>query len=135
MKANKYTRETIRDLGITERNFPDFRFGDTIRVSQLVKEGSKERSQEFEGTVIAINNMGNASTFTVRKIASNGIPVERIFPYYSPLVESIAFVREGAVRRAKLYFMRERVGKNAQVKEKIRTREQKAQRASANAAK
>jgi len=127
MKAKKYTRETIHDLGTYERSFPSFRIGDTIAVSQRIKEGDKERLQVFEGDVIAMHKNGGASTFTVRKIGANAIAVERIFPFYSPKIESIRFIRRGKVRRAKLYYMRERIGKAARVQEKVLTKEQKVQ--------
>lgn len=129
MKAQKYTKETIQQYNTAQRSFPAFSYGDTIVVAQRVIEGNKERIQLFEGDVIAIKHRGVSSTFTVRRIAANGVAVERIFPFYSPLIESIKFVREGDVRRAKLYYMRERVGKRAQVQEKIRTKEEKAARA------
>jgi len=125
MKANKYTRETIRDIGMQKRDFPDFRVGDTIAISQRIKEGNKERLQVFEGDVIAIRHKGIAQNFTVRKIAANAVAVERIFPLYSPLIESIRFVRRGKVRRAKLFYIRKRVGKAARVTEKIESRKQK----------
>jgi len=128
MKAKRMTRETIRDLGITERNFPAFEVGDTIAVSQRIVEGDKERLQVFEGDVIAIRNNGISSTFTVRKISANSIAVERVFPYYSPKIESLKFVRSGKVRRAKLFYMRYRIGKSARVKERILTKEQRAQK-------
>ena len=80
MKAAKLTKETILDYGIFERNFPDFKSGDTIEVSQVIKEGAKERIQLFEGDVICMHQSGIASTFTVRRIGANGIGVERIFP-------------------------------------------------------
>lgn len=129
MKAKNFTRETIRSLGMTKRDFPIFEVGDTITVTQRIKEGDKERSQVFEGDVLAINNNGVSSTFTVRKIGANSIAVERIFPYYSPKIVSIAFIRPGKVRRAKLYYMRGRVGKASRVKERVMTREQREQRA------
>lgn len=113
------TKETIANIGIVDRGFPEFNVGDTIAVSQRIKEGDKERIQIFEGDVIARNTHGISSTFTVRKIAANSVPVERIFPYYSPLVESIKVVRRGDIRRAKLYYLRDRVGKAGRVKEKI----------------
>lgn len=119
MKANKLTRETIRHVGVTNRGFPDFNVGDTIAVSQRIKEGDKERIQIFEGDVIKRRKYGISSTFTVRKIAANAVPVERIFPDYSPLIESIKVVRRGDVRRAKLYYLRGRVGKAGRVKEKV----------------
>lgn len=137
MKANKYTRETILDIGTQPRpTFDKFKVGSRVAVSQRIKENEKgkdgaekERLQVFEGDVIAIHNKGIATTFTVRKIGANAIAVERIFPFYSPLVESVKFVRTGKVRRAKLYYMRSRIGKAASVKEEILTKEQKAHRA------
>ncbi len=131
MKANKFTRETIRELGMYKREFPEFSIGDAIAVHQKIKEGDKERIQIFEGDIIAISNNGASSTFTIRKIGANSVPVERIFPYYSPLIESIKLIRKGDVRRAKLYYMRDRVGKAARVREKVMTREQKEQAAQA----
>lgn len=125
MKANKFTRETIRDLGTYKRDFPEFHIGDAIAVHQKIKEGDKERIQIFEGDVIAMSNNGASSTFIVRKIGANAVPVERIFPYYSPRIESISFVRSGRVRRAKLYYMRDRIGKAARVREKVVSREQR----------
>ena len=129
MKASKLTRETINELGQHERNFPEFSVGDTIAVSLKVKEGGKERIQVFEGDVIAMHKNGASSTFTVRKIGANSVSVEKIFPYYSPLVDSIKFVRSGKIRRAKLYYIRERIGKAARVEEKVLTKEQKELRA------
>ena len=131
MKANKLTKETIGALGQYDRGFPSFEVGDAIAVSQRIKEGSKERLQVFEGDVIAINNNNASSTFTVRKIGANGVSVERIFPYYSPLVDSIKFVSHGKTRRAKLYYMRDRIGKAARVQERVLTREQKEQKKAA----
>lgn len=130
MKSKKITRETVRQLGVNERNFPTFKVGDTVAVSQRIVEGDKERLQVFEGDVIAIRKGGASSTFTVRKISANSVAVERIFPYYSPKIESLKFVRSGKVRRAKLFYMRNRVGKAARVQEKIMTREQREQKAS-----
>lgn len=128
MKAQKYTKETILNLGTDKRKFDEFGIGDTVRVSQKIKEGDKERIQIFEGDVIAMKKGGITSTFTVRKIGANAVAVERIFPFYSPNIDDVAFVRKGKVRRAKLYYMRERIGKAARVKEKVMTREQKEQR-------
>jgi large subunit ribosomal protein L19 len=125
MKAQKYTKETILHMGEKDRGFADFNIGDAVIVGQRIKEGDKERIQYFEGDVIAMKNNGISSTFTVRRIASNAVAVERIFPFYSELLESIKFVRRGKVRRAKLYYIRERIGKAARVKEKILTKEQK----------
>lgn len=124
MKARGYTKETVRDLGIGKLNFPEFSVGDTIAISQRIKEGDKERLQVFEGDVIAIKNRGISSTFTVRKIGAHGVAVERIMPFHSPLIKSIKLVKKGDVRRAKLYYMRERLGKSARVREKIMTKEQ-----------
>jgi len=127
MKSNKLSKETISELGVYKRNFPDFQVGDAIAVSIKIKEGGKERLQVFEGDVIARHLEGASSTFTVRKIASNSIAVERVFPYYAPVIDSIKFVRKGKVRRAKLYYMRDRIGKAARVQEKVLTKEQKEQ--------
>ncbi len=124
MKAAKYTRETIREMGKADRGFPKFNVGDTIVVSQRIKEGDKERLQLFEGDVIAIRNKGIATTFTIRKIGSNAVSIERIFPYYSPLIDSIKFVRKGKVRRAKLFFMRERIGRAARVREQVESKKE-----------
>lgn len=126
MKATKYTRETIRDIGIEDRKWPAFSIGDTIAVSQRIKEGDKERIQVFEGDVIAMHKKGISSTFTVRKIGANAVAVERIFPMYSPKIDSIKFVRKGDVRRAKLYYIRDRVGKAARVTEKIESQKEAA---------
>ena len=130
MKAQKYTKETIRAIGIKERSFPKISIGDAIEVTQKIKEGEKERLQAFEGDVIAINNNGISTTFTVRRIGANAVPVERIFPYYSPRIDSIKFIRKGKVRRAKLYYMRYRVGKASRVAEKVLSRQQKEQKGS-----
>lgn len=127
MKSNRLTRETIRDLGIQARVLPNFQIGDAIAVSQWITEGTKKRLQVFEGDVIAVHNNGSSSTFTVRKIGANNVAVERIFPYHSPVIDSIKIVSNGDVCRAKLYYMRDRIGKHARVKEKVLTREQKEQ--------
>jgi len=119
MKAKKYTRETILDMGRSELAFPEFGIGDTIVVSQKIKEGDKERLQTFEGDVIAIHKNGIASTFTIRRIGANSVSVERIFPYHCPVIDSIKFLRSGKTRRAKLYYMRDRIGKAARVEERI----------------
>lgn len=101
----------------TEKKIPQFRAGDTIRVNVKIREGDKFRIQAFEGVVIAIRKRGVGSTFTVRKV-SFGYGVERIFPLYSPIIEGIEVVKRGRVRRAKLYYLRERRGKAARIKEK-----------------
>jgi large subunit ribosomal protein L19 len=95
----------------------DFRVGDTVKVMVRVVEGSKEREQAFQGVVIKQNSSGIAETFTVRKVSS-GIGVERVFPIHSPNVTRIEVMRRGRVRRAKLYYLRDRVGKAARIKEK-----------------
>ncbi len=100
------------------KEIPSFSPGDTVVVQVRVKEGARERLQAFEGVVIAKRNRGLNSAFTVRKISS-GIGVERSFQTYSPLVDSIAVKRRGAVRRAKLYYLRDRSGRSARIKEKL----------------
>src|SRR3954453_13724251 len=104
------------------RSIPDFRPGDTLRVGVKVVEGDRTRVQNFEGVFIARANRGLGSSFTVRKI-SFGEGVERVFPLYSPNVESIEVVRRGAVRRAKLYYLRGRTGKAARIAERRDTRQ------------
>ena len=95
--------------------------GDIIQVSQKILEGNKERSQVFEGIVISIKGHGGGKSFTVRKIATGGVGVERIWPVNSPWIQKVQVVRHGKVRRAKLYFLRKRVGREAiKVKEKLR---------------
>lgn len=127
MKAKKLTKETINQIATFNRNFPEFEQGDTIAISQRIKEGDKERLQIFQGDVIAVHKNGASSTFTVRKIGANSIAVERIFPYYSPVIESIKFIRKGKIRRAKLFYIRERVGKAARLKEQILTKEEQSE--------
>lgn len=102
-------------------DFPRFKPGDTVDVHYRVVEGDKERIQVFSGIVIAKHNNRENSTFTVRKISSGGIGVERIFPFNSPYISEIKLKKEGAVRRSKLYYLRDRKGKAARVKEKART--------------
>ncbi len=97
---------------------PKVQIGDTVRVHVRITEGDKSRIQMFEGTVIAKNNSGIAETFTVRRI-SYGVGVERVFPVHSPNVAKVETIRHGKVRRAKLYYLRDRVGKAAKVKEQI----------------
>ncbi len=102
----------------------DFRVGDTVKVMVRVVEGNKEREQAFQGTVIKQNGKGLTETFTVRKVSS-GIGVERVFPLHSPNVTKIEVLRRGRVRRAKLYYLRKRVGKAARIQEKQEKREGK----------
>ncbi len=100
-------------------DMPSFAPGDTVRVNIRVKEGDRERQQAFEGVIIAKRNRGLNSSFTVRKV-SYGEGVERVFQTHSPLITSVEVKRRGDVRRAKLYYLRERTGKAARIKEKIR---------------
>lgn len=131
MKSSKLTKETINALGTQRREFPRFIVGDTIAVHQRIIEGDKERIQIFEGDVIGMHNNGSSSTFVVRKIASHGIAVERIFPIHSPKIKEIQLIKHGDVRRAKLNYLRDLEGKAARIDEKILTREQKEQKAAA----
>jgi large subunit ribosomal protein L19 len=106
---------------VEAKKVPEFRPGDTLRVGVKVVEGERTRVQNFEGVCIARSNKGMGSNFTVRKI-SFGEGVERVFPLYSPNVDSIDVVRKGAVRRAKLYYLRGRTGKSARIAERRDTR-------------
>ena len=110
------SEETTRR--VVDREIPNFGPGDTVRVDVKVVEGSRERLQAFEGVCIARNNNGINSSFTIRKI-SYGEGVERIFPLYSPRIDSLKVVRLGRVRRAKLYYLRNRRGRSARIREKI----------------
>lgn len=112
--------EIIRSIESAQlrTDIPEFRVGDTLRVQVKVVEGSRERLQAFEGVCIARRNGSCRETFTVRR-TSYGIGVERTFPVHSPRVDSITVVRRGKVRRAKLYYLRDRVGKASKVKEQI----------------
>ena len=101
-----------------DKDLPEFNPGDTVVVHARIKEGNKERVQIFEGVCIARQNGGSRETFTVRKMASDQVGVERVFPLYSPNVDSIEVVRRGDVRRAKLYYLRGRTGKAARIAEK-----------------
>lgn len=111
----KLEQEEIKRLA---KNIPDFSPGDTLIVNVTVVEGERKRAQAFEGVVIAKKNRGIGSSFTVRKISS-GEGVERTFQTYSPLIASIEVKRKGEVRRAKLYYLRQRSGKSARIREKI----------------
>ena len=101
-----------------KQELPEVQVGDTVRVHVKIKEGSRERIQIFEGTVIAKKHGGIEETITVRRL-SYGVGVEKVFPVYSPSIEKIETVRSGFVRRAKLYYLRDRVGKAAKVREKL----------------
>lgn len=103
-----------------KQELPDFRPGDTVRVSVRIVEGNRERVQAFEGVAIAISGSGVRRTFTVRKI-SYGVGVERVFPLHSPKIESIQVIRRGKVRRAKLYYLRQLRGRAARIKERRMT--------------
>lgn len=102
-----------------KKEIPEINIGDTVKVHVKIKEGDKSRIQIFEGTVIAKKHGGIHETFTVRRVA-HGCGIERVFPVHSPVVEKVELVRSGRVRRAKLYYLRDRVGKAAKVKEAIR---------------
>ena len=112
--------DAIKELtaDMLKTDAPEILIGSTVKVHVRIKEGEKERIQVYEGTVIAKNNSGISETFTVRRV-SYGVGVERGFPVQSPSVAKVELVRKGQVRRAKLYYLRDRVGKAAKVKEKI----------------
>lgn len=105
--------------GQVKENKPVTRVGDTVKVHVKIREGERERIQIFEGTIIARNGSGVAETFTVRRV-TYGVGVERVFPVNSPNVDKVELVRAGRVRRSKLYYLRNRVGKAAKVKEQLR---------------
>jgi large subunit ribosomal protein L19 len=105
------------EAGYLRDDIPDFRPGDNVKVNVRVVEGGRERVQTFEGVVIARAGGGLRETFTVRKV-SFGVGVERIFPVHAPIIQSVEVVRRGKVRRAKLHFLRDRVGKATRIKEK-----------------
>jgi len=107
------------EQGSMKEETGSFNVGDTVRVHVRIKEGERQRIQNFEGTVIAKKHGGIQESFTVRRIA-HGIGVERVFPVHSPSVEKVEVIRRGRVRRAKLYYLRDRAGKSAKVKEQLR---------------
>lgn len=113
--------DIIREIEAAQlkENLSDFNVGDTVKVYGKIKEGNRERIQIFEGTVLKIQGGGNRTTFTVRKV-SNGVGVEKTWPMHSPNVEKVEVVRRGKVRRAKLNYLRNRVGKKAKVKELVK---------------
>jgi len=125
MNVRKFKEEVSMDAlklisqGSLKENAPEVNVGDTVRVHVWIKEGERQRIQAFEGTVIAKKHGGVNETFTVRRL-SHGVGVERVFPVHSPNVEKVELIRSGKVRRAKLYYLRGRVGKAAKVKEAIR---------------
>ncbi len=112
--------DAIKNLtaGMMKEDAPQVKIGQTVKVHVKIREGERERIQVFEGTVIARNNSGIAETFTVRRV-SYGVGVERVFPVHSPNVAKVEVVRNGKVRRAKLYYLRDRVGKASKLKEQI----------------
>ena len=112
--------DAVKNLtaGMMKEEVPVIKIGSTVRVHVKIREGERERIQVFEGTVIAKNNSGIAETFTVR-LVSYGVGVERVIPVHSPNVAKVETVRDGRVRRAKLYYLRDRVGKAAKVKETV----------------
>ena len=112
--------EILRAVEAEENpNIPDMRIGDNVSVFLRIKEGNNERVQEFKGTVISQRKSGNNANFTVRRIASNGIGVERTFLTRSPRIEKVVVHRHSHVRRSKLYFLRDRTGKRARLKQKF----------------
>jgi len=108
-----------QELAAKRTNLPDFKAGDTVNVHVKISEGNKERVQQFQGVVITRRGKGtNGESFSVRKV-SNGVGVERIFPFLSPSIDKIEVMKVGSVRRAKLYYMKGRQGKSARIKEKL----------------
>ena len=117
--SDQLIKEFEQDYKERRASYPDFKAGDTVNVAVKIKEGAKERIQNFQGTVLQRRNEGsNGETFTVRKI-SNGIGIERIFPVASPNIDSVKIIRKGKVRRARLFYLRGRKGKSARIKERI----------------
>jgi len=116
MDAIKYIQEQVSK----EQNYPAFRPGDNVVINYKIVEGAKERIQAFRGDVIQISGTGSTKTFTVRKM-SNGVGVERIFPFASPAIVDLKVLKRGKVRRAKLYYLRDLVGKKARIKERKRS--------------
>lgn len=113
---NKYI-ENFENAQVSEKNIPEFRAGDTVRLAVTIKEGEKTRVQNYEGVCIAIRGTGTGRTINVRKIGANGVGIERIFPIYTDSINEITVVRRGRVRRAKLFYLRDLAGKKARIKE------------------
>lgn len=109
--------ESFEKAQIADKNIPQFKAGDTLRVGVKIQEGDKTRVQNFEGICISVRGTGTGKTFTIRKMGANNVGVERIFPLYSDSLESVTLLRVGRVRRAKLYYLRDRSGKSARIKE------------------
>ncbi len=129
MDAFKTIESEIKEM----KQLPDFKAGDTVNVSYKIKEGEKERIQQFQGVVLQRRSNGVNETFTVRKI-SNGVGVERIFPISSPFLEEIQILKKGKVRRARLFYLREKSGKAARIKEDYRNKKEDAAKAKAEKA-
>ena len=108
----------LAEQTLIDDEYPQFKTGDTVNIHYLVREGEKERIQKFEGLVISRKGSGANKTFIVRKISAGNIGVERIFPLYSPFIDKIELKKQGDIRRSKLYYIRERRGKAARIKEK-----------------
>jgi len=115
----EFIKELENEL-IESNNLPEFKSGDTITVSYKIREGNKERIQQFQGVVLQRKGSGITETFTVRKLSGN-IGVERVFPLFSPFIESIKVNKSGSVRRARIFYFRERTGKSARIREKRTT--------------
>ncbi len=113
---NKYI-EQFEQAQIAQKQIPDFKAGDTVRLAVEIKEGDKTRIQNYEGVCISKKGQGTATTITVRKIGANGVGIERIFPIYTDSIKEIKVIRRGRVRRAKLYYLRNLAGKAARIKE------------------
>jgi large subunit ribosomal protein L19 len=131
MKSKKINKETIQSFAVRETSYPEFGIGDVIEISQWVQEGDSKRLQVFRGNVIARSNNAASSTFTVRKIGADNVAVERIYPFYSPIIDSITLIAKAKVRRAKLYYIRHKVGEDAVIKEKVVRRASKKVKANA----
>jgi len=115
--SNNIIIRSIQNELVEQKELPTFGAGDTVIVSYKIKEGNKERTQQFQGVVIQRRGQGTTETFTVRKMSGN-VGVERVFPISSPFLESVQIVKRGAVRRARIFYFRERTGKSARIKEK-----------------
>lgn len=111
-------RTDLVDIENLRDDVPEFRAGDRVKVHVKVTEGNRSRVQVFEGDVIARRGSGVRESFTVRKISFNGVGVERMFPVHAPVIDHVEVIRRGKVRRAKLYYLRDRVGKKAKLKER-----------------
>ncbi len=130
---NRYI-EAFERAQIKDKKVPAFRAGDTLKVGIIIKEGDKSRIQHFEGVCIAVRGSGVNKSFRVRKIGANNVGVEKTFPLYSEGLDSIEVVRKGSVRRAKLYYLRDRKGKAARIKE-LRKQDSNKESASKSSAK